>query len=252
MFASSAAPFGGRWPVVAATVGIGLVQPESFDVSTQKLGAPALVCHIDVKMLQGELARLSWSPNSQSIHLQTKDARGGVYDYIVDVVNGDVSRAFGEPAWAVEYWAHKSSLAAPGLPSMKLDVTENVRRTKPAPFTGGFANGGAQTVDLKKPVDAYEREVTLRFLGEQIGNWINDAPLAGETFGWGPTGTGALVYADQAGRLTFIDQGKHKLIVAGVKDATLPAWSLDGRRLAFLQKDGRKKFRLMVATVERP
>ena len=223
---------------------------DTLDVSAQRVAAPVLVCQVDLGVLQGELARLSWAPNGLSMHLQTKDSRNNLYDYIVDLGNREISRAFGEPAWAAEYWMQKSSLIAPGVPSLRLDVIENNRRTRPAPFTGGFANGGAQTVDLKNPVDAYEHELTLQFLGEPIGNWINGAPMAGETFGWGPPGTGALVYADSSGRLTFIDRAKHKLAVAGVKEAILPAWSNDGRRLAFLQKTARRKFRLMIAVIE--
>ena len=33
------------------------------------------------------------------------------------------------------------------------------------------------------------------------------------------------------------------------KDAMLPAWSQDATKLAWLQKDGRKKYQLYVATV---
>jgi hypothetical protein len=42
-----------------------------------------------------------------------------------------------------------------------------------------------------------------------------------------------------------------KQIVAGIKGAAMPAWSSDGSRLTFLQKSGRKKFRLLSATVGR-
>ena len=137
------------------------------------------------------------------------------------------------------------------MPSLKLEITENNRRTRPVPFTGGFANGGAQTPDPKNPVDAYEHELTLRYRGQEIGNWINGAPMAGDTFGWGPPGTGTLVFADSHGRLTLIDPAKRRRAVPGTKDAAFPAWSSDGARLAFLQKAGRRKYTLMTAGVDR-
>jgi hypothetical protein len=244
----------GSAALASGLLGVALTQLQTgatlLDVSSQRVSPPKLVCQVDLGVLRGELRRLSWAPNGQSLHLQTIDGRNNLYDYIVDLANGEISQAFGEPAWAAEYWMQKSSMTAPGIPSLKLEVTENNRRTKPMPFTGGFANGGAQTVDLKNPVDTYEREIILRFAGSEIGNWLNDAPLAGETFGWGPERTGALVFADKSGRLFLMDQANRKLAVASVRDAMLPAWSSDGRTLAYLQKTGKRKYRLMTAAVD--
>jgi hypothetical protein len=46
-----------------------------------------------------------------------------------------------------------------------------------------------------------------------------------------------------------MDQKKRKHPVSGAKDALLPAWSIDGKRLAWVQKSGRKKFTLVYAAV---
>jgi hypothetical protein len=46
-------------------------------------------------------------------------------------------------------------------------------------------------------------------------------------------------------------QERRKQTIAGVKDAVLPAWSTDGERLAYAQKSGRRKFRLMLVTLTR-
>jgi hypothetical protein len=242
-----------RAPIVSALALAVMQLPDAgtFDVSAAVISTPAKVCDVDLGQLNGSLRRLSWNPNAKSLHLQTVDSDDRLYDYIVDLVTRDISLAFGEPAWADEYWMHKSALAAPGLASIKLEITESNRRTRPTPFTGGFSNGGAQTPDPKNPVDAYEHEVTLRYLGHEIGNWINGTPMAGDTFGWGPPGSGALVYADGRGRLTLIDPAKHTRAVPGTKDAFFPAWSMDGAHLAFLQKAGRRKFALMTANVDR-
>ena len=130
---------------------------------------------------QPSTARRNLRPAARlDLDIQTRDARSGdLFNYIVDLGNGEISLAFGEPAWAAEYWARKSSLFAPGMPALKLEVTENNRRTRPVPFNDGFANGGAQTPDPHNPVDAFEHEVTLRFAGKEIGHWVNGAPMAG-------------------------------------------------------------------------
>jgi len=225
-------------------------QDPPLDLSARRVTAPVAVCDVDMNVAKGDVRRLSWAPNGESIHLQTQDSRSGsVFDYIIDLGNGEISLAFGEPVWASEYWARKSALTAPGLPGMKLEVTENNRRTRPTPFAGGFSNGGAQTPDPQNPVDAFEHEVTLRFQGEELGHWVNGAPMAGDTFGWGPDGSGALAFTDKNGRVVLLDRAKRKLAVAGVKDASFPAWSLDGARVAWLQKSGRKTFTLFYAVV---
>jgi hypothetical protein len=239
---------------LAAAFAVSIAQtPEVtlLDVSATVVSQPAKVCDVDLAQLSGSVRRLSWNPNGTSLHLQTVDSSDHLYDYIIDLVTREIRLAFGEPAWADEYWMQKSALAAPGMPSLKLEVTGNNRRTRPVLFTGGFANRGAQTPDPKNPVDAYEHEVTLRYRGQEIGNWINGAPMAGDTFGWGPPGTGTLVFSDSHGRLTLIDPAMRRRAVPGTKDAAFPAWSSDGARLAFLQKAGRRKYVLMTAGVDR-
>jgi hypothetical protein len=228
-------------------------QPAAVELSTRVVTRPAVVCEIDTNLLKGEVRRLSWSPNSQSIHIQTRDPRTErLYDYIIDLETREVSLAFGEPVWAAHYWARKSALVAPALPSLKLEVTEHNRRTRPTPFTGPMNSGAGQTPDPRNPVDAYEHEVTLRFEGEEIGNWINGAPMAGDTFSWGPDGSGALAFTDKSGRVILIDRARRKLVIEGVKDAGFPAWSIDGAHLAWLQKAGRRKYKLVVTTVTAP
>ncbi|HEX7138498.1 MAG TPA: hypothetical protein VF219_11650, partial [Vicinamibacterales bacterium] len=69
--------------------------------------------------------------------------------------------------------------------------------------------------------------------------------------GWGPEKSGAIAFTDRDGRLLLLDQHKHKQTVAGAKDARFPAWTLDGTRLAWVQRNGRKRVTLLYATLAR-
>jgi len=218
----------------------------SIDVSAVTPSRPRAVADLDLSRLRGDIRRLAWSPEGTSLYVQTVD-RDTAYDYIVTLPDGVVSAAFGEPEWAVAYWAYKSRLSAPDDPTIKIEVAQSSRRTRPAPFAGGFANGGAQTPDPKNPVDAYESEITLRLLGEEIGNWINADPIAGESFGWGPEGSRAIVFAD-AGRVVVFDRQKRKKVIAAA-NATMPAWSRDGKQIVYLEKNGRRKYRVMLVDI---
>jgi hypothetical protein len=224
--------------------------PYDVDVSSLAISPPQLVCQLDMNVLKGDVRRLSWSPDGLYLHVQTLD-RDALRDYIVGLEDKDVSLAFGEPEWATAYWARKSDLAAPGEPALKIEVIEKHQRTRPAPFAGGFGAGGAQTVDQRNPVDTYAIEVTLKLLGEEVGYFLNDVAYGGITYGWGPSGSGAIVFADTRGRLSFFDRQKHKKAVPGTKDAFLPAWSPDGTHVAFLQRDSRRIYRVMVSSVSR-
>ena len=66
-----------------------------------------------------------------------------------------------------------------------------------------------------------------------------------------PASVGLVAYTDKGGKVMVMDQGGKTKEVGGTSDALLPAWSDDGTKLAFLKKDGRKKFAVHVADVTR-
>ena len=87
--------------------------------------------------------------------------------------------------------------------------------------------------------------------GATVGEFVNSVIMPGMTFGWGPKGTKVIAFAEpKNGRITIMDAQGEKREVQGSKNAILPAWSPDGTRIAWLQKDGKKKFTLQVARVE--
>jgi hypothetical protein len=116
--------------------------------------------------------------------------------------------------------------------------------------TGGMTTSGANAD--RAAVSDKLTVVRLTLLDETISEFVNEQPVPGLMFGWGPSRSGTIAFTDRDGRLFLFDQNKHKRAVAGAKDAILPAWTQDGSRLAWAQKSGRrKKFTVMVATVGR-
>jgi len=218
---------------------------QTVDVSALTASEPSLVCELDLKTLGGELRRLSWSADGRYLHVQTLDRRT-LHDYIVSLPEGAINTAFGEPEWAAGYWSMKSALTAPGAADLKIEVLEDHQRTRPTPFAGGFANGGAQAVDASNPRDTFAIDARLLLLGQEIGYTLNESAMAGGTYGWGPFGSGAIAYVDASGRITLFDRQRHRKVVATAKGAALPAWSADGARVAYVQKAGRDRYRLML------
>ena len=53
----------------------------SIDVSTIKAASPQLVCELDMNVLKGDVRRLSWSADSNYLHVQTIE-RDVLHDFI--------------------------------------------------------------------------------------------------------------------------------------------------------------------------
>ena len=157
-----------------------------------------------------------------------------------------------QPEWAEEYWRFKSDRSAPGIASLRIDVEQKMENVKVGtgsgrPDAAGSGNGDS----VQKSVEQQHQSVVrLTLVGEVVSVFMNERPIPGLMFGWGPEGSGAIAYTTREdGHLMLLDARGHKRAVAGVKDATLPAWSTDGTRLAWAQKTGRKKYSLIWAAV---
>jgi hypothetical protein len=99
---------------------------------------------------------------------------------------------------------------------------------------------GAQTVSI----------ITLLLGREIVGQFTNSVLVPGLTYGWGPMGAKVIAFATpKTGRVVVMDDLGQKQEIAGSKSATLPAWSPNGDRVVWLQKDGRRKFLLQVSRV---
>jgi hypothetical protein len=234
------------------------------DVSTLTVGAPALVAELDLGKLKGELRQIGWSSDGSELYVETAEGKPPsekLHAYTVPLAGGVPAPLQQKPDWANAYWAFKSDRFAPGIGSLFIDVDQKYETMKFGTGSAGAADrasdpAGAGNVNVASNVEkAAESQkvhvVRLTLLGETVSEFVNETPIPGLMFGWGPVGSGSIAFTDRDGRLFLFDQKKHKHSVAGAKDALLPAWTMDGSRLAWAQKSGRKKYTLVYAAVTR-
>ena len=254
------------WMVMAALAALGMGQTfaATFDPSALKVSAPATIAELDLGKLKGDFRKLAWAPDGTQLYVQTgehKDNGDVTYEYLVAVAGGAVTRVDKEPQWATEYWAFKSDRYAPGLPSIVIGVDQGTETIKIGTGSAGAADRnpiGASGSSVTNSPDNLARAtesqkqnvIRLTLYGETVSEFVNERPLPGLTFSWGPKSTSAIVFSDHDGRLVLLDQQKRKQVISGTKDTLLPAWSTDGSHLAYLKKTGRKKCALLVSTVE--
>lgn len=231
----------------------------AVDASAVRIGAPSTVADLDLGKLRGELRQIGWSRDGAELYLQTADgpeASGKIRHYVVPVAGGDPQPIAAQPEWAADYWGFKSDRFAPGLRTLIIGFEQKQEKVKvgtgsgrPGEQAGG--SPGTTPVDIEKTAEGqYQNYARLTFAGETISEFLNQKPIPGLMFSWGPVGSGAMVYTTrELGHLMLIDQHNRKQTVSGVKDALLPAWSTDGARLAWVQKSGRKKYTLVWAAV---
>jgi hypothetical protein len=227
------------------------------DVTTLKIGAPAAVAELDLGKLKGELREVGWSSDGSELYVQTADGNPQsekLRHYIVPVAGGTVKSVDAQPDWARTFWEFKSDRSAPGIGTMVIGFEQKVEKTKIGTGSGRPGEMGITAgVSADKIAEGQQENVErLTLLGETISEFVNQRPIPGLMFSWGPAFSGAIAYTTrETGQLMLLDQKQHKQAVSGVKDALLPAWSIDGTRLAWVQKTGRKKYALVWAPVSK-
>jgi len=221
------------------------------------MAAPEPVAEIDTGKLKGELARLAWSDDGSEFYIQTveRDRTGSpkaAHHYLVSTPSKSVKDVDQEPAWATKYWQWKSGQASPAAASFKISVDERteIKRAAAAPTGGDLARGG--TADptagstLSDVAHAADTSQTLHIFAlkvrnETIGEWVNAAVSPGTNFSWAPAPLQLLAFARrEGGPIIVLDAAGSKQELSGTKTALLPAWSSDGKRLAWVERKGKK------------
>jgi hypothetical protein len=248
--------------VMIAALPAAAIAQAPLPVGSITVSAPTDVATLDLGKLKGEPSRLGWSPDHKQIYLQTLEGTfhqpKAIHHYLVDASSGKVTDAPGEPAWFNPYWAVKSHKSSPDTSALDIDLTsENrVEKTTNVPRGGDLARGGVDTgASGSTAGEAIQAAATtqtvtvhtMKLHGQVIGEFINSVIVPGLTFAWAPAGAKAIAYTDRGGKLILMSAEGKRQEVAGTKDALLPMWSADATKLAWLQKDGKKKVVLKVA-----
>lgn len=231
-------------------------------VGSAKLQSPATIAQLDTGKLKGEPTRLGWSPDGKQFYLQTVEGPlhqpKATHHYVIDAVDGKVKDTEGEPSWFAAFWALKSNKTSPDTPTLGIALASETRieKTTSTPTGGDLARGGAGGSEGTTATDAIAAATnsqpvmvhTMKLHGQTIGEFVNSVIVPGMTFGWAPKGSQAIVYSElKGGKLVLMDNTGKKQDLDGTKDTLLPMWSADGTQLAWLQRDGKKKFQLKVA-----
>jgi len=237
------------------------------DVRTLAPSAPRVLAEIDTVKVQGTPVGLAWSADG-TIYLRVSQGKDQARHYqIATVPSLSVGQSDGAPVWAANYWTWKSGTAAPGDPTLKIDVEQRSERVKSVNTPSGAAAAGATSGDLFGASSGGEGGsqgiaasavnssmtsaiVTMRFKGQVVGEWTNEVPVPGLRYGWAPAPMGVLVYVDADTRLALIDREGHKVLVPGASKALLPAWSMDGKQIVYLQKKTKTLYALMITKVQ--
>lgn len=222
------------------------------------LGQPVVWCSIDVSELRGRPAVLAWSEDRSELYLQVVEGQNAVRlkwrHYLIK--EGKTPQAADEqPGWVQEYWKWKSAKSFFRDPLMTIVV--DVRQTLLDNLNGTSDNKAVylqpyvtgEALMRSKQSGGSQMTSTLVLKNKVIGQFVDELVVPGYTFSWSPEDLRLIAFRAPNGRLVIMNGEGETQDIPGTNDVLLPAWSDDGREIAFLEKTGRKTFNLIVVPV---
>jgi hypothetical protein len=276
-FVATIALIAAGWTVTHVSA-VALAQPDlsavalaEADARQVALSAPQAVADVDLGKLKGQPSALAWSPDAKELYLQTaeRNRSGAVTStkhYVASITSKSIKGVGDQPAWAAKYWSWKSGQTSPASPLFRIGVETRTETVTATAAVGNMAKGGGGGADgLAIPgtsaeevgnITSQQQKVTiyaLKVKGVTLGEWRNEAVVPGLNFGWAPAPHHLIAYTKRdGGPLVILDEQGRKQELAGPKEAVLPAWSDDGKKLAWLERKDRRTYDLTIADVMVP
>jgi hypothetical protein len=222
------------------------------------LGQPVVWARIDVGELKGRPARLAWSEDRSELYLQTVEGRQVDQltwrQYLIKQ-DGPPRATAAEPDWVDPYWRWKSAKSFFGDPLMTINI--DVRHTMLDNLNGTSENKAVylqpyisgEALMRSKQSGGLRVTSTLLLRNRIIGQFVDEQIVPGYTFSWSPEDLRLIAFRSSNGRLVIMNGEGETQEVVGTNDVLLPAWSDDGRAIAFLERTGRKTYAVIVVPV---
>ncbi len=242
--------------------------PPPLDATRVALSTPSTLAAFSTQQLHGFPVLLSWSPDGRQLAIgavqRDRWANEKSWFYVLTLGTSELVPAESEPGWAGAYWMLKSDLRCPGAPEWRIEVETRVERVSATnagsagsvgqntgdPYGAGFLLGPQGQAIVQGAMQSQQvSTTTMKLKGTLVGEFVNTPAMPGLMYSWAPVGFSAIAYASGKRALTLMDRDGRRQEVRGTKGVLLPAWSPDGKRMAWLSQQGRGKFALMIADI---
>jgi len=219
----------------------------SIDLAKLVVSDPATLRDLGKADARGVATRMAWSPDGAWIYVRMSTfdrwSNETVRHLLVETQGKRIQDLGDEPLWLARYWNTKSALASPTVASwrIKIDTREDQVRTTNVPREGNIGQHGDPAAGLdetvRKAANSSQKTLFEDYVlnGRVVASAINDHVAPGRTFAWAPPPLALVAFVDAKWRLMLMNQAGATREVKGAKKPSLPAWSENGRRLAFVQ-----------------
>jgi len=237
------------------------------DVKRLTTATPVTIARVSTDVVRGEPLRLAWSPDARHLYLRSvKSDRWGnqtIFHFDIVIATGELKPIEREPEWHGRYWMWKSGLSSPASADFCIayETREERKTAVGVASAGAIAQSGGdpslgselgpqgQAIAQATMQGQMVRTTTLRLKGQLLGEFVNMLPIPGLTYGWAPGNMDVIAFVGKKGRLVVMDRAGRRREVPGVENSVLPAWSDDGRRLAWVQRTSKKEWTVAVTEV---